>query len=225
MPRGKSDSPTEVLKPEVTTIALSVTRPPCTRSSSRSRGSPTSGRTTPAAPAGITWAPTPIDASVISVTSAVPPVTFETLPARPPSVGLESSEAAAITGWSSSTPSLEPLSILMLEYQTFGERAITRAVTGSVPCGKPSSLCRPTSPFSCSASRCAVRVRASSERSSSTSRSSAAFLSLASTVSPTQPNRSRTGLSARLAPVSIGAKVSWAPRWRAWKKPPPDSPK
>ena len=113
----------------------------------------------------------------------------------------------------------------MLEYQTFGARAITRAVTGSVPWGKPSSFWSPTSPLSCAASRCAVRVRASSERSASTSRSSAAFLSLASTVSPTQPNRSRTGLSARLAPVSIGANASCAPRWRLWKKPPPDSPK
>ena len=39
------------------------------------------------------------------------------------------------------------------------------------------------------------------------------------------PNRSRAGLSARLAPLSTGAKASWAPRWNACSGPPPDSPK
>ena len=51
----------------------------------------------------------------------MPPVTLVTLPTSPP---------AAITGWLTRTPSSEPLSILTLEYQTVGERAITRAVTG-----------------------------------------------------------------------------------------------
>ena len=100
MPRGNSDSTLEALKPDVTTIVPSVTRrPPSTKSRSRSRGFPTSGFTTPAAPAGMIWAATPLDASVSKVASAVPPVTRVTLPAKPPtgprSDGLL---AAAITG-------------------------------------------------------------------------------------------------------------------------------
>ena len=78
----------------------------------------------------------PIEASVISVTSAVPPVTFVTLPTRPPVCPCSGSLPAAITGWFTRMPSLDPLSILMLEYQTVVERAITRAVTGSVALGK-----------------------------------------------------------------------------------------
>jgi hypothetical protein len=113
----------------------------------------------------------------------------------------------------------------MLEYQTVGERAITRAATGSVPRGKPSSSLSPTRPFSWVASRWAVWASASAARRRSTSRLSSLFSPLASKVSPAQPNRSRTGFSARLAPVSIGANASWAPRWSAWKKPPLDSPK
>ena len=92
----------------------------------------------------------------MSVTCAVPPVTLVTLPARPPTSPPSGSLPAAITGWSTFTPSLEPLSIVMLEYQTFGERAITRAATGSVPRGKPSSCFSPTRPLSWLASRCAV---------------------------------------------------------------------
>ena len=56
MPRGNSDSPFAILKPEVATV-FSVTRPPSTNSMSRSRGLPTFGRTTPVAPEGITWPP------------------------------------------------------------------------------------------------------------------------------------------------------------------------
>ena len=72
---------------------------------------------------------------MISVTSAVPPVTLVTLPARPPTSPSSGSLPAAITGWSTLMPSLEPLSILMLEYQTFGERAITRAATARCRAG------------------------------------------------------------------------------------------
>src|SRR5215207_9663595 len=225
MPRGNSDWPFSIVNPEVATVVFSVTRPPSTNSISRSRGLPTAGRTTPVAPDGITWAATPIEASVIRVTSAVPLLTLVTLPARPPTSPASGSLPAASTGWSSFTPSLEPLSILMLEYQTVGERAITRAATGSVPRGKPSSCLSPTRPLSCAASRCAVCASESAARSRSTSRFRSLFSPFASKVSPAQPNRSRTGLSARLAPVSIGAKASCAPRWNAWKKPPPDSPK
>ena len=42
-----------------------------------------------------------------------------------------------ITGSSTSIPELEPLSIVTVEYQTVGERPITRAVTGSRPSGIP----------------------------------------------------------------------------------------
>ena len=138
---------------------------------------------------------------------------------------LESSEAAAITGWSSSTPSLDPLSILMLEYQTFGERAITRAVTGSVPCGKPSSLWSPTSPLSCAASRCAVRVRASSERSSIDLALERLVLVLGvdGVADPAEQVAHRLERAAR-ARLDRRERLLRA-ALEAWKKPPPDSPK
>jgi hypothetical protein len=88
---------------------------------------PTSGRTTPVTPSGNTCAETPLWPSVISRTWAVPDVTLVVFPISPP---------AAITGWSMRSPSLDPLSIVRLEYQTVDERAITRAVTGAVDCGK-----------------------------------------------------------------------------------------
>src|SRR3954465_2893409 len=88
----------------------------------------------PFAPCGMTWAETALEASVMRVTSAVPPVTRVILPARPPE---------AITGWSIFTPSLLPLSTFTLEYQTVGERAITRAATGFVARGEPPARARP----------------------------------------------------------------------------------
>jgi hypothetical protein len=125
MPRGNSDSTRDERKPEVTTVVPALTRLPFSTKSSRSfLGLPTSGWTMPLAPSGTIWAETALEASVISVTSAVPPVTLVTLPASPPE---------AITGWSTRTPSLEPRSIFTVEYQTVGERAITRPVTGLVP--------------------------------------------------------------------------------------------
>ena len=36
-----------------------------------------------------------------------------------------------MTGWFTRRPWSEPLSIVIVEYQTVGERAITRAVTGA----------------------------------------------------------------------------------------------
>ena len=149
---------------------------------------------------------------MISVTWALPPDTRVTLPASPP---------AAITGWSTRTPSPRPLSILIVEYQTVGERAITRAATGLVPSGKPSVRRRPTRPRSWSASRRAVSRAASSLRRPATSSRSFSLSPLASKVSPTQPTRSRTGFSARLAPFSIGETTSWAPSWIAPRGPPP----
>ena len=59
---------------------------------------------------------------MISVTRAAPPDTSDTRPTRP---------APLTTGWFVRTPALEPLSIVIAEYQTVGERPITRAPTGS----------------------------------------------------------------------------------------------
>ena len=78
------------------------------------------GLTRPLAPSGTTCADTPLVWSVISVTCAASAETAETLPTRPSPV---------TTGWSTRTPWSEPLSIVIVEYQTVGERAITRAAT------------------------------------------------------------------------------------------------
>ena len=120
-------------------------------------------------------------------------------------------------------PSSEPASILTDEYQTVGERAITRAATGRVACGKPVARLSLSRPRSWAASRSAVADRPSCSRRPSTSALSFLFSSLASKESPNQPNRSRKGFSALPAPVSSGANAVWAPRWRA-PKGPPDSP-
>ena len=84
IPRGNSDSTREERKPEVTTVVPSLTRLPfSTKSSSSLLGLPTSGCTMPLAPSGTIWADTALEASVSSVTSAVPPVTLVTLPGQP----------------------------------------------------------------------------------------------------------------------------------------------
>src|SRR5215218_902347 len=67
--------------------------------------------------------------------------------------------------------------------------------------------------------------RATSRRSASRSASSLSRSSLASSVSPNQPNKSRNGLSARLAPSCTGATTSIAPVWTDFSGPPEDSPK
>ena len=61
---------------------------------------------------------------MISVTCAVPPVAEVIRPDQ-------AASPLPITGSSTSTPSLVPLSIVTVEYQTVGERAITRPATGS----------------------------------------------------------------------------------------------
>ena len=108
MPRGKSDWPFEIVKPEVATVVFSVTRPPSTNSMHQVARVADRRPHDPVAPDGITWAPTPIEASVISVTSAVPPLTLVTLPARPPTSPWSGSLPAAITGWFTRMPSLGP---------------------------------------------------------------------------------------------------------------------
>ena len=91
------------------------------KSSSRSLGSPTSGSATPSGPSGSTRAETALRSSVIRVTTAVPWVTSVIRPASPSPV---------TTGSFTFTPALEPLSMVTVEYQTVGERPMTRAVTG-----------------------------------------------------------------------------------------------
>ena len=92
------------------------------KSRTRSSGSPTSGRITPCTPCGTTFAETALAWSVSSVTWEEPPLTEAIRPTRP---------SPLITGSSTRTPSPSPRSIVTVEYQTVGERAITRPVTGS----------------------------------------------------------------------------------------------
>ena len=126
MPRGYSDRRSltrlEVLVPAVmirsplrTSLAFG------TSSNRRSPGAPTAGPTLPGSPLSSAWAETPNSGSVSSITTALPSETDLTLPTRP---------APLITGWSTATPSLEPLLIWNVWYQELGERAITRAWTG-----------------------------------------------------------------------------------------------
>jgi dTDP-glucose 4,6-dehydratase len=76
--------------------------------------------TRPLAPSGTSCAETPLVWSVISVTRAASGATSDTRPTRP---------APLTTGWSTRRPWSEPLSIVIAEYQTVGERPITRAGT------------------------------------------------------------------------------------------------
>ena len=62
-------------------------------------------------------------------------------------------------------------------------------------------------------------------RSASRSFLSLSRSSLASSVEPNQPNRSRNGLTTRFAPSWIGASTSIAPRWTLCRPPELDSPK
>ena len=91
------------------------------KSSSRLLEFPTSGSATPSGPFGSTLAEAALRLSVIRVTWAVPWVTSVTRPTRP---------SPLTTGSLVATPSPEPESMVTVEYQTVGERPITRAVTG-----------------------------------------------------------------------------------------------
>ncbi len=79
-------------------------------------------------------------------------VVWAILPARP---------CAATTGSSIRKPSLDPWSIVTVEYQTVGERPITLAVTGSVPSGTIPPLVSSLSAESSLASWCWVWALAS----------------------------------------------------------------
>ena len=124
----------EVVELEVVRVADVRARPPRSRRSA------------------VTRAVTALSASVISVTWAVFGVVWVIFPASP---------CAATTGSSTRTPSLDPLSIVTVEYQTVGERPITRAVTGSVPSGTMPPLVSSFSAESSLASCCCVCARAS----------------------------------------------------------------
>ena len=104
----------------------SMSSPRWTKLRSGREGRPTLGSTTPVELPGSTRAVTELFGSVIRVTWEVPRVVGVTLPASP---------SAATTGSSTRTPALVPWSIVTVEYQTVGERPITRPVTVSSPGG------------------------------------------------------------------------------------------
>ena len=153
---------------------------------------------------------------MIRVTWEVPPVTEEILPASP---------SAAMTGSLRAMPSELPLLMPMVEYQTVGERVITRAVTSVAPAVKLASLVSPTRACSWAESRSAVWPWAACSRSCATCFLSSLFSFLALKTSPVQPARLRIGLKARLTPFSSGEKAVSVPRENACSEPLPDSPK
>ena len=182
----------------------------------RSVGLPAlAGSTMPNACSGPARAGTFVVASVMSVTNAEPPKTSVTRPIRASSL---------MTGWPTFTPSSEPLSTRIVEYQTVADWKITRPVFGprslrfSAPSSSKSLRRRSWSALSTSVLATSVRRRSRSRRRSST-------WPLAATVSPNQPNRSRTGFSARLAPSCTGLSTSLVPRCTECSAPPPVSPK
>src|SRR4051794_457180 len=183
------------------------------KSSSREFGSPASGSTTPSAPLGSTRAETALVWSVMSVTSAVPPVVAVTLPTSPSPV---------TTGSFTRTPSPDPTSTVTLEDQTVGERPMTRPVTGLYGASGPlwsrlSSLRNWL--FSPTASSYFVFFTASAR----TSALSWPFSPRALNVSWNQLTRSRAGFSARLAPSSTGPSTVATPS-RIVPNGPPDEP-
>ena len=85
-------------------------------------GLPTAGTSTPLSPYwSWTWAVTAEEWSVIRVTMREVAPTLETRPTRAPS---------PTTGSLTCTPSSEPLSTSIVEYQRVGSREITWAATG-----------------------------------------------------------------------------------------------
>ncbi len=171
--------------------------------------------TIPGTPNSAVRADTPLVRSVMRVTCAASPVTVVTRPTRP---------SPLTTGSSTSTPSELPRLMLTVEYQSVGERTTTRAVTGPMSLRPASALSR-ASAWSWRPWRAAERMAITSARSASRSRLRSLFSFLASTVSPIQPKKSRTGLSARLPTLSTGESTSRKPRWIACSPPPAPSPK
>ncbi len=144
--------------------------------------------------------------SVSSITCEEPPSTEAMRPTRP---------SPLITGSSTWTPSPLPTSIVTLECQTVGERAITRPVTGSyaeaASAGpRSSSTSLRSCAFSCSASwpatACVRAVTSSDLRR--------LFSPRASKVLSNQSTRSRAGFRARSATDWTGLKIVLTPRCR-----------
>src|SRR3954469_7885588 len=181
----------------------------------RSLGRPASTWIVPPTPLSAIRAPTATVWSVSSVTIAELGVAVETTPTRP---------SGPTTGWLGSTPSFEPLLMSTWLHHRFGSWPITRAATGCSSF-RPRARSRFRRPRSCWFSRAAAAPVTACSRSALRSARSCLTSPLASIVSPTQPTRSRTGLSARLAPSWIGETTSTTPRCTACRPPPADSPK
>ena len=119
---GNSEASPWARQPAVTTVSPRWTSLlESMKSRISSSGLPTSGLTMPCTPCGTTLAETALEWSVIRVTWAEPPCHRGTRPTSP---------SPSTTGSSTATPSPLPTSIVTVEYQTVGERAITRPVTG-----------------------------------------------------------------------------------------------
>ena len=194
----------------------SVTRRPFSmKSSSRSSGLPTSGLTMPLAPSGITWADTALErvgdqrdlggAAGDARDLAGQPAggDHRLVLAHAVARALVDLHASSTRRWASGRSRARP--------------------RGSVPCGKPSE--RPELDQAAQllgVARARSRPRRAACAGPRPRPCSSSFSPLASKrVAEPAEQVARTGLSARLAPVSIGANASWAPRWSVWKKPPP----
>src|ERR1044072_9851383 len=112
--------------PRVTTRSPTLSRAPGrTFVTSRSFGFPApTGSTTPKTPVLPARAETPavVSLALVSVNSVTCAAPLKTAVTRP------TAASSFMTGWPTGTPSLEPLSSLIVEYQTVGEVAMTRPV-------------------------------------------------------------------------------------------------
>ena len=169
----------------------------------RSLGVADVGLTTPWTPPGTTFAETALAWSVISVTWAVPPVTAETsadqaVAADDRVVDLDAVVAADVDR--------------DVEYQTVGERAITRPVDGLVA-GRDRAAAIEAEQLAqlrvLGQRRLAPTASCARPRNSSWRRS---FSPRASKVSSNQLTRSRAGLRARSATSWTGLKTALTPR-------------
>src|SRR5262245_58228501 len=213
---GEGNRPTFDSVPEVTTVWPGLTTS-WLESDFRTSwvGCPSSTARSPLTPVSETVAPTCMSWLVMSVTVAPELHTNDTLPTRP---------CPVTTAWSVRTPAELPLSIVIWSNQRLGSSPITRAATGALS-ARPAVWLSLSCERSCRSSRsCACIVTFCWRRTSFSLRRSLSW-PFASSVSPVQPKRSRTGLSARLAPSWIGEMTSRTPRCTECSPPPADSPK
>ena len=153
--------------------------------------------------------------SVISVTTALPPVTVLDLADEPGAVDHRVAAVDAV---------VVPLLIVMRWYQLLGERMIDARVDRPVlahAAGRV-DLVEPRLLLGLAQAVLAVgELRAVARRARLIASSR---WSLASIVSPNQPNRSRNGFRTRLAPSWIGESAPSAPRCTECRRPSEDSP-